>query len=103
MSMNLTVYMVTGYKMNRDDLWKNFREAAEIISDEEPEGIAIVASEGCDDVVIGIVSNKCGVYDEGRPEVFTPPRIRKVWNGLNDLGFSVGLRDIRTYFYGTWG
>ena len=104
MSMNLTVYMVTGYRIDRDDLWNNFSAAAEIIETADDQEISIVSTEGkCNDAIVGIVAHQCGVYDDGHPESFAPPLVSHVKDKLNELGFQVGTEDICHYFYGTWG
>jgi hypothetical protein len=95
--------MVTGYKIDRHALWNNYPDAAEIISNDEPNGVCIVESEGCDDAIVGIISHKCGPYDNGGPESFVPPLVSQVRDKLNSLGLQVGTGDIRHYFYGAWG
>ena len=103
MSMNLTVYMVTGYKVDRDELWSTYADIAEKIASSDGE-ISIISTEWtCNDAVVGIVTNKCGEYDDGQPEPFAPPLVSHIRDKLNEFGFQVGTEDIRHYFFGTWG
>ena len=103
MSMSLTVYMVTGYKIDSNSLWAEYADIAEEIESGDGE-ISIVSTEGtCNDAVVGIVAHQCGVYDDGHPESFAPPLVSHVKDKLNELGFQVGTEDIRHYFFGTWG
>lgn len=103
MSMNRTVYLITGYKTTRDELREKYADIFDRILDNEPDGIVAVQSEGCDDVIIGRVNNKNGEYDDKPAELVTLHSVVDVVNALNGLGLTVEPTEVKHWFYGTWG
>lgn len=104
MSMNRTVYLVTGWKTTRDELEEKYDDIFYRILDEEPHNIVAVQSEGCDDVIVGRISNKSGEYDGNTvPELVQLHPVEDVAKVLDELGFEIEPTEVKIYFYATWG
>jgi len=105
MSMNLTTYVMIGYKTTRQDLEDQWPDAYETLLDDEPQGIVMVQSEGSDDVVIGHVLHKVDEYMGDAPAAteLVFPSAEKVQQTLADVGIDVPADEINPYCYASWG
>lgn len=103
MGMNLSTYIMVGYKMTRQELQDNYPQAYEQILMNEPYGIVVAQSEGADDVVVGRLLHKVSKYDESAATELVFPDAIDVQMDLSRVGIYVPLGWIKYYCYASWG
>ena len=105
MSMEMTTYIMTGFKTTYDEAREKWPDAFEEILTSEPEGIGMASTEDdCNDIIIGVVNHKMSEYS------YVPePRELQLFSHtivdekLRKIGINVGVGAIRNYVYATWG
>lgn len=105
MGMDLSTYIMVGYKTTRDSMWDNYPDACEQILDSEPNGIIMAQSEGSDDVVVGKLLHEVNVYidDDSTVAELVFPDAAGVQKDLADVGILVPVEWVKPYCYASWG